>query len=81
MSDRVGWVAERREGHDVTRLAAACGHLQYAYIAQASQLKISPSAITQRQHTIARRARRFWGDEVLADVQVLALWRREMGRG
>jgi hypothetical protein len=52
-----------------------------SYMGQAAQLKVSPSAITQRKDTIAKRARRFWGDEVLADVQVLPRWRREMGRG
>ena len=48
---------------------------------QAAQLKISPSAITQRRHSIAKRALEFWGDEVLADVQMLPLWRRQAGRG
>ena len=48
-----------------------------SYIDQADQLKVSPSAITQRRQTIAKRARRFWGDEVLADVQVQPLWRRQ----
>ena len=52
-----------------------------SYMNQADQLKVSPSAITQRCDTIAKRARRFWGDEVLADVQTLPLWRRQAGRG
>jgi DNA-directed RNA polymerase specialized sigma24 family protein len=51
-----------------------------SYMGQAAHLKVSPSAITQRCDTIAKRARQFWGDEVLADVQVLPVWRREMGR-
>jgi hypothetical protein len=49
-----------------------------SYSGQAARLKVSPAAITQRRQTIAPRAREFWGDEVLADVQVLPLWRREM---
>jgi hypothetical protein len=48
-----------------------------SYSGQAAQLKISPSAITQRRQTIARRARQFWGESVIADAQVLPLWRRE----
>ena len=52
-----------------------------SYMDQAAQLKVSPSAITQRRDTIAKRARRFWGDEVLEDVQVQPLWRREVQRG
>jgi len=48
---------------------------------QASHLKVSPPAITQRKDTIARRARQFWGDGVLTDVQALPLWRRQAGRG
>jgi hypothetical protein len=47
------------------------------YIGQAAQLKVTPSAITQRRRTIARKARRFWGDGVLEDVQMLPLWRRQ----
>jgi DNA-directed RNA polymerase specialized sigma24 family protein len=47
-----------------------------SYIGQAAQLKVSPPAITQRKDTIARRARAFWGESVLADVQVQPLWRR-----
>lgn len=45
-------------------------------MSQAAQLRVSPSAITQRKDTIAKRARALWGDGVLADVQVLPLWRR-----
>ena len=48
---------------------------------RATQLKVSPSAITQRKDTIARRARQFWGESVIADVQALPPWRREMGQG
>jgi hypothetical protein len=48
---------------------------------QAEELKVSAPAVCQRRDTIGRRARRFWGDSVLADVQTLPLWRREMGRG
>jgi hypothetical protein len=33
--------------------------------------------ITQRCDTIAKRARQFWGDGVLEDVQRLRLWRRQ----
>lgn len=52
-----------------------------SYMGQAAQLKVSPSAITQRRDTIARRARQFRGESVLEDVQRQPLWRREMGRG
>ena len=52
-----------------------------SYMGQAAQLKVTPSAITQRKDTIAKRARAFWGESVLADVQTQPLWRREMGRG
>ena len=52
-----------------------------SYMGQAARLKISPSAITQRKDTIAKLARAFWGETVLADVQAQPLWRREMGRG
>ena len=52
-----------------------------SYMGQAAQLEVSPSAITQRKDTIAKRARAFWGESVLADVQVQPLWRREMGQG
>jgi DNA-directed RNA polymerase specialized sigma24 family protein len=48
-----------------------------SYSGQAEHLKVTPSAITQRRQTIARRARSFWGDSVLADVQILPLWRRQ----
>ena len=48
-----------------------------SYTEQAAQLKVSPAAITQRRDTIAKRARRFWGDGVLADVQAQPLWRRQ----
>ena len=48
---------------------------------QAEELKVSPSAVCQRRDTIGRRARRFWGDEVLRDAQVLPLWRRQAERG
>ena len=41
------------------------------------QLNVTPSAITQRRQTIARRARSFWGDSVLAEVQILPFWRRQ----
>jgi hypothetical protein len=34
-------------------------------------LRVTPSAIAQCRQTIARRAREFWGDEVLADAQML----------
>ena len=44
---------------------------------QAEELKMSPSAVCQRRDTIGRRARRFWGESVLEDVQVLPLWRRQ----
>jgi len=43
---------------------------------QAEHLKVSPPAVCSRKDTIARKARRFWGDDVLADVQVRPLWRR-----
>lgn len=52
-----------------------------SYMGQAARLGVSPSAITQRCDTIARRARQFWGDGVIADAQAQPLWRREMGRG
>lgn len=45
---------------------------------QAAHLGISAPAITQRRQTIARRARAFWGDAVLADVQAQPLWRRQL---
>ena len=48
---------------------------------QAEELKVSAPAVCQRRDTIGRRARRFWGDGLLADVQAQPLWRREMGRG
>ena len=48
-----------------------------SYSGQAARLRVSPAAITQRRHTIARRARQFWGESVLADVQMLPLWRRQ----
>jgi DNA-directed RNA polymerase specialized sigma24 family protein len=48
-----------------------------SYMGQAAHLRVTPSAITQRRHTIARRAREFWGDEVLADAGMLPLWRRQ----
>ena len=51
-----------------------------SYMGQAAQLKVTPSAITQRRQTIAKRARAFWGDQVLADAQVLPLWRRQAGQ-
>jgi hypothetical protein len=50
-------------------------------IGQAAHLKITPSAITQRKDTIARRARQFWGDSVLADAGSMPLWRRQAARG
>jgi hypothetical protein len=46
-------------------------------MSQAAQLKVSPAAITPRKDTIAKRARHFWGDGVLEDVQALPLWRRQ----
>jgi hypothetical protein len=52
-----------------------------SYMSQADHLRVTPSPITQHRDAIARRARAFWGDEVLAGVQRLPLWRREMGRG
>ena len=52
-----------------------------SYSGQAAHLRVTPSAITQRRHSIAKRALEFWGDEVLADVGMLPLWRREMVRG
>jgi hypothetical protein len=52
-----------------------------SYMGQAARLGVTPSAITQRKDTIARRAKAFWGDEVLEDVQVQPLWRREAERG
>jgi DNA-directed RNA polymerase specialized sigma24 family protein len=48
-----------------------------SYTGQAAQLKVSPSAITQRCDTIAKRARAFWGDSVLQDVEIMPLWRRQ----
>ena len=48
------------------------------YTGQAARLGVSPAAITQRRQTIAKRARAFWGDEVLADAGSMPLWRREM---
>jgi hypothetical protein len=48
-----------------------------SYMGQAAHLRVTPSAITQRRHSIAKRARRFWGDEVLADAGMLPLWRRQ----
>jgi DNA-directed RNA polymerase specialized sigma24 family protein len=48
-----------------------------SYTGQAAQLKVSPSAITQRRDTIARRARSFWGDSVLQDAEIMPLWRRQ----
>ncbi len=44
---------------------------------QAEELKVSPPAVCQRRDTIGRRARRFWGESVLADVQMQPLWRRQ----
>ena len=43
---------------------------------QAAKLKVSAPAICSRRGTIAKRARRFWGDSVLTDVQTQPLWRR-----
>ena len=51
-----------------------------SYSGQAAQLKVTPSAITQRKDTIAKRARQFWGESVIADVQMLPLWRRQAGQ-
>jgi hypothetical protein len=48
-----------------------------SYMNQAAQLKVTPSAITQRRDTIARRARQFWGEAVIEDVQMLPRWRRQ----
>jgi hypothetical protein len=48
-----------------------------SYTGQAAQLEVSPSAITQRCDTIAKRARAFWGDSVLQDVEIMPLWRRQ----
>lgn len=48
---------------------------------QAAQLRVCPSAVTQRRQTIAKRVRQYWGDAVLADVQALPLWRRQAERG
>ena len=48
---------------------------------QAEELQVSPSAVCQRRDTIGRRARRFWGESVLANAQMQPLWRREMERG
>jgi hypothetical protein len=52
-----------------------------SYTGQAARLKVSPAAITQRRHTIAKRAREFWGESVLADAGMLPLWRRQADRG
>ena len=52
-----------------------------SYMGQAAHLKVSPAAITQRRHTIAKRARQFWGEAVLADAQMQPLWRRQGERG
>ena len=51
-----------------------------SYMGQAAQLKVSPAAVTQRKDTIAKRARQFWGESVLADVQVQPMWRRQAGQ-
>jgi hypothetical protein len=48
-----------------------------SYTGQAAHLRVTPSAITQRKDTIAKRATAFWGDEVLADAQAQPLWRRQ----
>ena len=47
-----------------------------SYSGQAAHLRLTPSAITQRRQTIAKRALEFWGESVLADAQMLPLWRR-----
>jgi hypothetical protein len=47
-----------------------------SYTSQATHLRVSPAAVTQRCDTIAKRARQFWGDSVLADAQTQPLWRR-----
>ena len=47
---------------------------------QAAKLKVSAPAICSRRQTVARRARCFWGDSVLADVQAQPLWRRQVER-
>jgi hypothetical protein len=43
---------------------------------QAEHLKVSPPAVCSRKDTIAKRAKAFWGNGVLADVQMQPLWRR-----
>jgi hypothetical protein len=44
---------------------------------QAEHLKVSAPAVCSRRQTVARRARCFWGDSVLTDVQAQPLWRRQ----
>ena len=48
---------------------------------QATQLKVTPSAVCQRRDTIAKRARAFWGESVLQDAERMPLWRRQEQRG
>jgi hypothetical protein len=48
-----------------------------SYMGKAAHLRVTPAAITQRKDTIAKRARAFWGDGVLADAGVLPLWQRQ----
>jgi DNA-directed RNA polymerase specialized sigma24 family protein len=52
-----------------------------SYMGQAARLGVSPSAITQRRDTIAKRARAFWGESVLQDAERMPLWRRQEQRG
>jgi hypothetical protein len=45
--------------------------------AQTGHLRVSPPAVCSRRETIAKRAKAFWGEGVLAEVQEQPLWRRQ----
>jgi hypothetical protein len=46
--------------------------------AVAARLGVSPPRITQQKRTVAEKAVRFWGDDVLVEAQEKPLWRRQI---
>ena len=62
------------EQHQVVRDTAA----GYGTGEQAERMDITAPAVVCRKRTVARRAREFWGDEVLNDTADTPLWRKSL---